>query len=271
MPEPDLVPPLKLFSSDGTVTAVSSPVRNNILFLIRDEGEVSFSRIMEYTGLSKSTVSMHVNSLIDAGLIASRPVPGDGRKKMYYLIASHLADIQPCRQTGNNEFRELIRQCYIKYDNVDYRQIIPHIIQVALIEAGIRIDPIMMRGGEILGESVSVYLVAETLDKTIENVINFWMRYGLGEMRIRSASPLRLEIYKCYECMVLPKTERGCCVISRGILTAIFSAYFKQQVRVEEIECMTQGYPACCFEIDIPKRSQQESVTIRPRPASASY
>ena len=268
MPDIDNPQHLRLFSSDGTVTAVSSPVRNSILFLIRDEGEVSFSRIMEYTGLSKSTVSVHVNSLIDSGLIASRSVLGDARKKMYYLTASHLADIQPCRQTGNNEFRELIRQCYIKYDNVDYRQIIPHIIQVALIEAGIRIDPIILRGGEMLGESVSVYLVAETLEKTIENVIKFWVRYGLGDMRIRSTSPLRLEIYKCYECMVLPKTEHGCCVISRGVLTAIFSAYFKQPVQVEEIECMTQGYPACCFEIEVPKGYLMEPIKIPPRPVS---
>ncbi|MDR0439350.1 MAG: ArsR family transcriptional regulator [Methanocalculaceae archaeon] len=259
---------LKLFSSDGVVTAISSPVRNNILFLIRDEGEISFSRIMEYTGLSKSTVSAHVNSLIDAGLIASRSVPGDARKKMYYLIALHLADIQPCHRTGDNEFRELIRQCYIKYDSVDYRQIIPHIIQVALIEAGIRIDPIMMRGGEILGESISVHLVAEVLEKTIENVILFWIRYGLGDMRIRSTSPLRLEIYKCYECMVLPKTEHSCCVISCGVLTAIFSSHFKQSVRVVEIECMTQGYPSCCFEIDVPKCYRQESIKMPQRPAS---
>lgn len=268
MTESEQTKHLKLFSSDGTVTAVSSPIRNTILFLIRDEEEVSFSRIMEYTGLSKSTVSVHLNSLIEAGLIASRPVPGDARKKRYYLRASHLADIHPCHQTGNNEFRELIRQCYIKYDNVDYRQIIPHIIQVALIEAGIRIDPIMIRGGEMLGESVSVYLVAETLEKTIENVMKFWVRYGLGEMRIRSTLPLRLEIYKCYECMVLPKMEHGCCVISRGILMAILSAYFKQPVRVEEIECMAQGHPACCFEIEVPKSFQQEPIKIRQLQAS---
>jgi predicted hydrocarbon binding protein len=216
---------------------------------------------MEYTSLSKSTVSGYINSLIEAGLIAFRTVPEDARKKIYFLTASHLADIEPYRQTGNNEFRELIRQCYLKYDNVDYRQIIPHIIQVALLEAGIRIDPVMMRGGEILGEAVSVYLVAETLERTIENVIKFWVRYGFGEMRIRSASSLRLMVYQCYECMVLPKTERGCCVISRGILTAIFSAYYKKPVRVEEIECMTQGYPACCFDIETPKEVETSTKT----------
>ncbi|HJK02447.1 MAG TPA: winged helix-turn-helix domain-containing protein [Methanocorpusculum sp.] len=90
---------LRLFSSDGIVTAISSPVRNRILYLIHNEGEVSFSRIVEYTGLSKSTVSVHVNSLIDLGLIASQTVPGDARKKMYYLTASHLADIQPYHHT----------------------------------------------------------------------------------------------------------------------------------------------------------------------------
>lgn len=63
MPDSDRTQPLKLFSSDGTVTAISSPVRNNILSLIRDEREASFTRIMEYTGLSKSTVSVHTSTL----------------------------------------------------------------------------------------------------------------------------------------------------------------------------------------------------------------
>ena len=257
MIEPDHHQPLKLFSSEGTVTAIRSPIRNSILFLLRDEGEVSFARIMEYTGLSKSTVSVHVNSLINAGLIAARTVPGDARKKQYFLTSSHVGDIVPCQQTGNNEFRELIRQCYIKYDNVDYRQIIPHIIQIALMEAGVQIDPIMIRGGEILGESVSLYLVTDSLEKTIENVIRFWSRYSLGEMRIRSIHPLRLEIYKCYECMVLPKSTKGCCVISKGILQAVFRAYYKQNVAAEEIECMTQGYSACCFEIVMLETAEQ--------------
>lgn len=137
------------------------------------------------------------------------------------------------------------------YDNVDYRGVIPHIIQVALIEAGIRIDPIMMRGGEMLGESVAVYLVSETLEKTVDNVIEFWARYGLGDMRVRSFSPLQVEICLCYECMVLPKSEFGCCGISGGMMSAIFSSFFQQRVSVEEIECMTQGYPACCFQVEM--------------------
>lgn len=254
MIDQDRSQPLKLFSSDGTVTAIRSPIRSSILFLLCDEGEVSFARIMEYTGLSKSTVSVHVNSLIEAGLIAARVVPGDARKKRYFLTSSHVGEIVGGQKTGKDEFRELLRQCYIKYDNVDYRQIIPHIIQIALMEAGVQIDPIMMRGGMILGESISQYLVAESLEKTLEHLTRFWTRYSLGEMHVRSMNPLRLEIYKCYECMVLPKSNKGCCVISKGILLAVFRAFYKQDVVVEEIECMAQGFPACCFEITEPER-----------------
>ena len=78
MPDPDLVPPLQLFSSVGTVTAVSSPVRNNILLLIRDEGEVSFSRIMEYTIREKETSpSSRIRNriLFRTGLLTAVTVP----------------------------------------------------------------------------------------------------------------------------------------------------------------------------------------------------
>jgi len=249
MPEPDSKEPLMIYSKNGTVITVRSPIRNMILNLVAEEEPVSFARIMEYTGLSKSTVSGYVSSLELKELITVVPDPRDARKKSYVLTASLIGNITPSTQNATTDFRELIRQAYTKYDKIDYKEILPHIIKVALSEAGININPVIMRGGEILGQAVAVYLVADTLEKTLENITEFWKHYRFGEVRLRSLNPLQIEVYHCYECMIMPKDTGNNCVISCGMLKAIFSAYYNEKVNVEEIQCMTGGYDCCCMEI----------------------
>ena len=100
MPEPNSKEPLNIYSKNGTVITVRSPIRNKILTLLAEEGPVSFSRIMEYTGLSKSTVSGYVCSLEMRELISVVPDPRDARKKTYVVTASLIGDITPSTQNG---------------------------------------------------------------------------------------------------------------------------------------------------------------------------
>ncbi len=241
---------LALYSLNGKVTTVKNPVRIKILHLVQDEGIVPFSRIMEVTGLSKSTISGYITSLSETGLLEQVPCADDARRKQYTLAATYLGYIEPSTYAAASEFRELIRHTYAQYDTIDYKEMLPHIFRVALAEAGISIDPVIRRGGSILGEAVAPYIVADSLEKTITNIQEFWKHYGFGEVKIRSSNPLRLDVYKCYECMTLPKGFKGGCIISRGILSALFSSYYRTEVQVAEVECMTQGFPCCCFEIN---------------------
>ncbi|MDO5843784.1 MAG: ArsR family transcriptional regulator [Methanocorpusculum sp.] len=252
MPETDSKQTLEIYSLNGVVTTVRNPVRNNILHMLSKQGTASFSEIQKTIGLSKSTTSGYISSLVYAGLVIEISCR-DGRKKEYKLAATPLGDIKPAGTTvSTNEFREVIRQAYTNYGKLDYKNILPHIIKVALMEAGVKIDPIIGRGGEILGETIAPYLVADTLDRTLENICGFWAHNGLGEIKIRSIMPLKLEVYKCYECMILPKGMGTSCVISSGILSALFSAFYHQKIPVIETQCMTQGFECCSFDVSSP-------------------
>ena len=248
MPESDSTKELELYSRDGHVTSVRSPIRIQILRLLRDN-DVTFSEIQNVTGLSKSTVSTYLNTLDDAGLIVRITDPKDARRKIYHLSATYLGQIDPATYAAPSEYRELIRQTYTNYDRIDYKEMLPHIFRVALAESGIRIDPVLKRGGNILGEAVAPYVVSDSLDKTLENIQEFWDHYGFGEVHIVSKAPLVLDVYKCYECMTLPKGISGGCIISQGILSSLFSAFFKCLVEVKEVVCMTDGSEFCRFEI----------------------
>lgn len=249
MPESDSGKDLELYSRDGKVTTVRSPIRLQILHLLREEGDVTFAEIQEATGLSKSTISSYLNSLDSAGLIDRVPDPKDARRKIYRLSAVYLGEFNPATYAAPTEYRELIRQTYTNYDRIDYKEMLPHIFRVALAEAGVRIDPVLTRGGNILGEAVASYVVSDSLERTVENIREFWDHYGFGEIRLVSTAPLMLDVYKCYECMTLPKGILGGCIISVGILTSLFSAFFRCPVHVKELQCMTEGADCCRFAI----------------------
>ncbi|HJJ48467.1 MAG TPA: ArsR family transcriptional regulator [Methanocorpusculum sp.] len=251
MPEADSRQPLRIYSNDGEVTTVRSPVRNEILQLLAREGETSFARILEVTKLSKSTVSGYLSSLVEAGLVLEVPAPDDARRKNYILHAVFLGDMVPATYSGASEFRELIRQMHTKSDKVDYRDILPHIIKIALAEAGIQINPVLRRGGMILGEAVASYVVADTLEKTLANIAEFWERYQFGNMKTASLEPLKIDVYNCYECALMPKEVKSSCIISVGILTALLSAFYGKEVLVQEVRCISNGDPCCCFAVTV--------------------
>lgn len=75
---------VRLFSTKGGVMAVDSPIKVRILELAA-EGPVPFDQIVEQTKKAKSTISVHLRDLEQAGLIVSEPDPRDSRKRTIML------------------------------------------------------------------------------------------------------------------------------------------------------------------------------------------
>ncbi|HJJ54836.1 MAG TPA: winged helix-turn-helix transcriptional regulator, partial [Methanocorpusculum sp.] len=228
MPETNSKNRLDLFLNKGSITTIRNPIRLKIIKLLQDKESATFAEIQDVTGLSKSTVSTYVNSLSDVGIISRISDEEDHRKKSYVLSAQYIGSLLPSTCSATSEFRELIRKTYSNYDRINYKEMLPHIFRIALAESGIHIDPVIKRGGIILGESIAPFIVGDTLKKTIENLSEFWKRYEFGELSMRINDPLILEIYNCYECKTLPKGLSGGCIITAGILEAVFSAYYKE-------------------------------------------
>ena len=80
--------PIQIFSNlndDVGVNVIKSPVKLTILEMLRDS-DMEFEEIVNNTGKSKSTVSVHLKSLRESGVISYRVHPVDNRKKIFYRI-----------------------------------------------------------------------------------------------------------------------------------------------------------------------------------------
>lgn len=249
MPEAESQNKLDLYLRDGSITTIRNPVRLKILHLLQRKGSATFQDILDETGLSKSTVSVYVNTLADADIIRRVSDENDHRKKIYVMAAKYVGSLVPSTYSAASEFRELIKNTYNNYDKINYKAMLPHLFRIALAESGIHIDPVIRRGGIILGQSISPYIAAETVEKTVENLCEFWKRYEFGDLSLKSRTPLVIEVKNCYECMTLPKGVSGGCIITEGVLEAVFSAVYSGNVSVRETECIATGHSSCIFEI----------------------
>ena len=87
--------PIQIFSNVNDnigVNVVKSPVKLTILEMLRDS-EMEFDEIVNNTGKSKSTVSVHLKDLRESGIISYRVHPNDNRKKIFYINSKYLGSV----------------------------------------------------------------------------------------------------------------------------------------------------------------------------------
>lgn len=244
--------PIQIFSNLNEnigVNVIKSPVKLTILEMLRDS-DMEFEEIVNSTGKSKSTVSVHLKSLRESGIISYKVHPVDNRKKIFYLNSKYLGSVNV---TEPKEIKETQSDYLIENlvnNDAEFSTLLFHTLRSMLIQEGINIDPILQSTGNSIGNSLFEILYDDDLDIFIENIANFWETKGLGRVSFELGQIIKITTFDCFECELLPKTGKPACFLDTGIFEALFSRYFKLPVSVIEIQCYTMGDERCVFEVE---------------------
>jgi len=242
---------VRLFSTKAGVMAVDSPIKIRILELAT-EGPVAFDQIVEQTQKAKSTISVHLRDLEQAGLIISSPDPRDSRKRTITLASDAIGrltnsdrDVRVPAQfhgAGRNEpFSDDDIVSFFRYCVLTFR--------TQAMVMGINIDPVLGRTGEQVGRVLAPRVAGKTIADMVTKMDAFWQAHGLGRITLTGTDPLTLEVNGCFECEDLPVTGHSACVFDIGVFTAIFSHHLKCPVTVFEDHCYSSGDDRCIFVV----------------------
>lgn len=239
-----------LFSTKDSVKAISSPVKKKIMDALR-EGDMSFDEIVAYCGKAKSTISVHIHDLEQAGLIALRPHPADNRRKILTLTSTTLGRLT-----------NIDRDALLRTDDPDNKpaeftpgdiaSFFRWCVRVFRTEAmilGINIDPVLERSGWQIGSVLAPLVCDPDLTSMVQKMDTFWREYGLGNIELTCHDPIVLTVEGCFECEELPITGHGACSFDTGVLSAIFTRVMNGPVTVTETECYSSGFSHCRFLI----------------------
>ena len=231
------------------VNVVKSPVKLTILEMLRDR-DMEFDEIVNNTGKSKSTVSVHLKSLRENGIISYRVHPVDNRKKIFYLNSKYIGSVnisepKEIEQTQSNYLIENIVD-----EDAEFSTLLFHTLKAMLIQEGVNIDPILQSTGNSIGRSIFDKMYDEDLDVFMENIAEFWQTKGLGRMTYKIGQIIKITTYDCFECQLLPRTGKPACFLDTGIFEGLFTEFFNLPVSVIETQCYTMGDEKCVFEIE---------------------
>ena len=244
--------PIQIFSNLNEnigVNVIKSPVKLTILEMLRDS-DMEFEEIVNSTGKSKSTVSVHLKSLRESGIISYKVHPVDNRKKIFYLNSKYLGSVNV---TEPKEIKETQSDYLVENlvnNDAEFSTLLFHTLRSMLIQEGINIDPILQSTGNSIGNSLFEILYDDDLDIFIENIANFWETKGLGRVSFELGQIIKITTFDCFECELLPKTGKPACFLDTGILEGLFGEFFNLPVSVIEIQCYTMGDEKCVFEIE---------------------
>ena len=244
--------PIQIFSNLNEnigVNVVKSPVKLTILEMLRDR-DMEFDEIVTNTGKSKSTVSVHLKSLRENGIISYRVHPVDNRKKIFYLNSKYIGSVNP---TEPKEIEQTQSEYLIENlvdDDAEFSTLLFHTLKAMLIQEGVNIDPILQSTGNSIGKSIYEKIYDDDLDVFMENISDFWQAKGLGRLTYKIGQIIKITTYDCFECRLLPRTGKPACFLDTGIFEGLFTEFFNLPVSVIETQCYTMGDEKCVFEIE---------------------
>jgi predicted hydrocarbon binding protein len=239
---------IELFSSDKGIQAVDSPVKLKILAMLNAR-EMAFEEIVARTRKAKSTISVHLQDLSEAGLIRSRMDPQDARKKIFLLDSTFLGG---AHSGGRDQFNidQFIPGSIPGDGNIaDFYRLVMSTIRMSLISEGISIEPVLRNAGERVGKAIYHTVADQDYGVLVANLQDFWEKYSLGHLEPAGTDPITLMIYDCFECVDLPVLGRPACAFEEGMLSAIFSGYFGERNIAVETGCYSMGDSFCRFEV----------------------
>ena len=244
--------PIQIFSNADDnigVNVIKSPVKLTILEMLRDR-DMEFDEIVSNTGKSKSTVSVHLKSLRESGIISYKVHPVDNRKKIFFLNSKYIGsvDISEPKEIEETQADYLIKN--IVDVDAEFSTLLFHTLKAMLIQEGINIDPILQSTGNSIGRSIFEKLYDDDLNIFLDNLAEFWQRKGLGRLTFKVGQIIKITTYDCFECELLPKTGKPACFLDTGIFEGLFTEFFNLPVSVIETQCYTMGDEKCVFEIE---------------------
>jgi predicted hydrocarbon binding protein/predicted transcriptional regulator len=239
----------ELFATSGGIRAVDSPVRMKIVSMLLKK-EMSFDDIVASSGKVKSTISVHLKSLVDDGIVSSRADRMDARKKIFFIDSGYLGGLSRRKKIEKDMEEYITGHALDSDDPFAFFRLMFRTIRVSLLNDGIDLDPVLRDAGGKVGNALYGKVADDDTDMLLKSLAVFWSANRLGRLEVKGKEPLVIHVYDCFECQDLPFLGRPACAFDSGILETIFSRHYGSAVDVKETSCYTMGDGFCRFVIE---------------------
>lgn len=238
----------EFFYTDKRLVAVDSPVKLQILNLLREEPK-SFDEIVKFTAKAKSTISVHLNNLRACELVEENYDPEDRRRKIYSLTSRYMG----CSQEPYIEhYNSLLEKVAANgNDRFYFNETLFHALHFGFEAYGIDNAPVVKLIGNDIGKCLSSNFEAENLEELLIEIAGFLEFHGNCQVSVLLKNSPYLKIEDDFKAGLMPVIGKPFCTLKEGIIEGILKEKLGAKCSVLETECYGTGHEHCLFEITL--------------------
>lgn len=233
-------------------------VRASLLALLSREPH-AVTELSKLLGVSKATVSYHLNTLVRAGQIkiSSEEAAAQGFIKKYYIAVEQATSpleekyIEMLQRMAEKARMEL-RDYPLEPLGEKIRGFLLGALHVLQYVTNEKHGQILRNLGFQIGEGViSRRIRGHRLPAILRGVKEVLEGSNLGIVSIMEATNANatLRIFDCFECVNVPNIGEIQCSFDEGSLSGILQAKLGPFYSVKEVKCQGTGHPYCEFRI----------------------
>ncbi|HTY91480.1 MAG TPA: V4R domain-containing protein [Methanocella sp.] len=239
---------VEIYSTKKGMIAIESPIKNKILQKLA-ERELTFEELIEVCGKARSTMSVHLNDLLNMGLVYKRVDSRDHRKKYFGLNTDLLVS---SKMPVSAHYDKILQSVPATIGNkYDFLKSLFHLVRSGMESYGVDTSPALKKIGRDVGRVLASHFKAKTASALLKEVSQFWEAQGLGIVRAVKGDVPTIIVDDCFDCSTMPDIGHTQCSMDEGILEAIIEEKLKVKCSVEEVECYGTGHHHCKFLIKI--------------------
>ncbi|MDY0293227.1 MAG: winged helix-turn-helix domain-containing protein [Candidatus Methanomethylophilaceae archaeon] len=178
---------LEIYSTEKGLIQVSNEVRLLILKEL-SQSPMSPKDMCVSTGRAMSTVSSHLKTMLDDGLVVCVPDPDDGRRRVYSLAARPVAASVGRDEGARASYLGILER--LAANPVRAPGLLLNALTVAITAEGINLAPVMENLGSGLADSLADEYRNGRTEDVLSSLRDFYEYAGIGEASIFSYSPV---------------------------------------------------------------------------------
>jgi DNA-binding transcriptional ArsR family regulator len=179
----------EIYYTKNGLVHVSNDIRRAVLSELNGR-DLSLTDLSRALGKAQSTLSVHLDRMVEGGLIASYEDANDSRKKMYTLDSVRFAySKKPDKRSMDALMRSLSD---VASDPSRTRDAMIRLFLLGLDAVGLAVEPISLILGNIHAMALGGSLSGPTVEETVSNARRYYAGMGVGEINVYALNPLTL-------------------------------------------------------------------------------
>lgn len=181
----------QLYYTRNGLVQISGEIRRSILAELH-KGDMTLTDLSRSIGKAQSTLSVHLDRMVEDGLIAVKDDPNDSRRKVYSIVSVMLANSKESSEESMHNAMSMLSK--VVHDPEQVSKALPRFIFMGFDGLGLSFGPMAKLLGAIHAVALDGSLTGETIEDTVSNARSYFGKIGLGEVTIFSLKPMTIII-----------------------------------------------------------------------------